>query len=172
MPTPRWKRTVVAFVFAVLAALAPVPGAADETPSKIEEEFLEMLNLPLAADCAPMDLLVLVGDDAAKIGLRRESIQTAAESRLRSARLFADDARDSLAISVTVVGAAFTVQVIFFKPVIDPASSKTFTAGTWANLNLGTHGQDPSFIVSSTSQLVDSFLVAYLRANEEACASR
>ena len=36
----------------------------------------------------------------------------------------------------------------------------------------GTHGGDDGFIVQSVSELLDTFLVEYLRVNDEACGSR
>ena len=59
--------------------------------------------------CPPLDLIVEgLPEDAEEIGLTRERIQTAAESRLRAARLYDAEAGHYLYVNVNVVGRAFS----------------------------------------------------------------
>ena len=125
----------------------------------------------LFADCQPMYLLVEdLPSDASDIGLTQESIQAAAESRLRSARLYDSDPFPYLYINVNVVGKAFAIILEYNKIVYDPLSGLNFSAPTWDSSITGTHGGSrANFILSSVSELMDKFLVEFLRVNEESC---
>ena len=142
--------------------------------------------------CRPMGLRVWASpgsrapdDDASEISRwlgdhRRfnDRFHVAAESRLRAARLYADLSNDAethgafLYIGVNVVGPAMCLRVEYVKRLKDPVSGETFPAGTWMESSTGTYGGDDGFIVQSVSELLDKFLVEYLRVNEEACGSR
>lgn len=119
-----------------------------------------------------MKLLVLgVDDDAGKIGLTKSRLQTAAESRLRSARLYDSDAAiPILYVNVNVVGRAFNIDLEYNKPVRDVATGELWLATTWGAGSTGTHGGNAGYIVSVLSEKLDQFLVEYLRVNESACS--
>ena len=127
-------------------------------------------RLKLWEDCKPMDLLVVgLNEDAKKIGLTERILRLRAERHLRSARLYSEDKPSaSLHVSVNVVGAAFSISLKFRKWVVD-THGHVAQATTWDNSITGTHGRDPRFIASTLSELMDSFLVEYLRTNEDAC---
>ena len=110
--------------------------------------------------------------DAAEIGLTRESIQTAAESRLRAARLFSPESRQYLYININMVGGAYNISVRYNKIVYDPLSDLSYHTPTWQKGLIGTHGGNSGNILSSLSGQLDKFLVEYLRVNEEACEKR
>ena len=113
--------------------------------------------------------------DATDIGLTREAILAAAESRLRSARIYTSYTSKwthYLYVQVSVVGGAFGIDMYFNKSVFDLASGENFFASTWSIGKAGTHGRSSSYILSSLSELLDTFLVEYLRVNEEACEKR
>ena len=161
-----WQYRFAAVSVALVALAVSIP-ASGET---VEEAFSRFL---VYNDCGPMRLLVEgVDEDATKIGLTKEALQAAAESRLRAARLYDRDADPYLYISVNVVGPAFGVGVEFNKYVFDYASEHSFLAATWNSRSAGTHGGDAGYLVSSISQHLDIFLVEYLRVNEEACEAR
>ena len=123
--------------------------------------------------CYPMSLVVEgLPSGAAEINLTDESIQAALESRLRSARLYDSEGIDWLYIGVNVVGAAFSIELKFFKRVHDVDSDETGSAATWDIASTGTHGGDAGYILSSISMYMDRFLVEFLRVNEEACEQR
>ena len=143
--------------------------------------------------CRPMGLRVWASpgsrapaDDASESAISRwledhqrfnDRFRVAAESRLRAARLYADLSDDAktngtfLYIAVSVAGPAMCLRVEYVKRLRDPLSGETFPAGTWMESSTGTHSGDDGFIVQSVSELLDKFLVEYLRVNEEACGS-
>ena len=132
----------------------------------------DLAHFKLFADCQPMQLIVEdLRSDASDIGLTKASIQAAAESRLRSARLYDSDplTYPYLYINVNVVGRAFNIGLEYSKPVYDPLSDSHGVATTWNKGMVGTHGGDAGYILSSISELMDTFLVEFLRVNEEAC---
>ena len=131
-----------------------------------DEDRFELFNY-----CEPMNLVVgSLSPDAAEIGLTGGSIQAAVESRLRSARLHdSESSVFTLYVRVTVVGRAFSSNLLFFKPVTDPWSDTTGLATTWETGSTGTHGGDADYILSGLSQQMDRFLLEFLRVNEEAC---
>ena len=120
-----------------------------------------------------MKLLVeRLSDRAAAIGLTKQSLQAAAESRLRAARLYTESSVRSdsafLYVNVNVVGQAWSISVRYEKMVTD-AFGVSRTATTWQVGSTGMHGGDAGYIVSNLSQHLDRFLATYLRVNEEAC---
>lgn len=135
----------------------------------------------LYTGCSPLWLWVFVaGDDAEAIGLTRDRLQAAAESRLRSARLYMSSetklpkATDplrlpNLSVSAEVVSSAFLVQVELRKTLSDPATGEESRAGTWESGRFGTHGGNAGYIVQLVAEELDKFLVEYLRVNEKDC---
>ena len=92
-----------------VALLAGSPGTGRATQGFDADAWLD--HFQLFNECRPMCLLVerLSGDEA-DIGLTEARIQTMAEVRLRSARLYDESSRslqDYLYVQVTVVGRAF-----------------------------------------------------------------
>ena len=156
--------------YVALAALAlsfVAPATAEETA---EERYA---RFQLFTNCEPIDLVVEeLSSDAINVGLTRESIQAAVESRLRAARLYDPSAYPYLYVNVHVVGLAFSSSVELRKPVFDAYSLEEISASTWKNSVTGTHGKDSNYITSSLSQNLDYFLLQFLRVNEEACAKR
>ena len=165
------KRKISLFASLVLVVLT-LSLFVSETSGKTLLEQLKRFKL--FAKCQPIKLLVEgLPPDASKINLTRESIQVTAESRLRSARLYHSEARYTLYINVNIVGPAYSVRLDFKKPVRDFFSNELFgMATTWDTGSIGLHGSDGRFILSSISQLMDHFLVEYLRVNEEVCQKR
>ena len=120
--------------------------------------------------CVPMKLVVAeLSDKGREIGLSGESIQAAAESRLRASRLYDESAFDTLFINITVVNNAYAMVLSFHKFVFDLISSLTHQTPTWISTKTGTHGNDRGYIMSSLSEEIDIFLVEYLRVNESDC---
>ena len=122
-------------------------------------------------ECQGMDLVVEgLHEDAGEIGLTKESIQAATESRLRSARLYEpDNLIQYLYVNVNVFGSVFSARVEYHKYLHDPAMNRSGYGVTWDAGSTGTHGNNASYIVSSVSEHMDNFLVEYLRANEDYC---
>ena len=160
----------IRLIMAASLAVTLVSSTAVGETSTFEERYA---RFELFADCGPMRLVVEELNEAAtKIGLTREAIQAAAESRLRSARLYSAEAVPHLYIQVTVAGQAFNAATQYKKRVHDPLSGFRFLAPTWNISSTGTHGGNSGYILSGVSRYLDQFLVEFLRVNEEACAKR
>lgn len=155
----------VAALAAVLVAVFPGRHvAAQDTLQRLE-------NFELFTNCAQMTLVVEnLSDDAADIGLTRERIQTIAESRLRAARLYDEDVLSPyLHIHVRVLSRSFSIEIAFKKRLFDAESAYCGAATTWNRSGLGTHGGAASYILQHLSELLDRFMLDYLRVNEDAC---
>lgn len=149
----------------VLIAVATAPQVA-----AAQTEVTALDRFRLFNDCRPLFLIVEdLSDDAVDIGLTRERLQFAVESRLRSARLYTSTPFPFLAVTVTVLGVTFNVTVKYFKQTVDVASGESSPSPTWWRHSTGTHGRDPEFIVSALSGYMDQFLTEFLRVNEAAC---
>ena len=108
---------------------------------------------------------------ANSIGLTKERLQFAVESRLRGARLYSEERRAPyLHVPVTIGGGGYSVAVTYNKRLFDPVSNQSGVASTWHASITGTHGGDPEFVVSTLSELLDEFLTEYLRVNDPACS--
>ncbi len=116
----RWKVNLGAlFASAALALSSFSPAIAQETA----DEMYDPDRFMLFADCAPMDIAVeSLHADALDIGLTEGSIQVAAESRLRSARLYDSEASEYLYIDVKVFGPAFSTSLRYNKFLLDEFS--------------------------------------------------
>ena len=167
VPESRRSRpvTFTLFVFVLLVFVAP-QSVADSVEEQLD-------HFALFSDCTQM-MLVVEGlpSDATDIGLSDEGVQTAVESRLRSARLYRSDGAivPYLYVNVNVVGRAFSIRLEYKKNLydVDYAQASGY-ATTWKSSSAGTHGGDAVYIVSAVSQHVDRFLVEFLRVNEDAC---
>ena len=149
----------------VLIAVATASQVAAAQTEVTARERFQLFN-----NCEPMYLIVEdVSDDAVDIGLTRERLQFAVESRLRSARLYTSTPFPFLSVAVTVLGVAFNLNVQYFKQTVDVASGESYASPTWGRTSTGTHSRDPEFIVSALSGYMDQFLTEYLRVNEAAC---
>ena len=127
--------------------------------------------------CRPMELVVEnLTPDAQAVGLTRERIQLAVESRLRAARLYTGSwekaNRAYLYVNINVVGRAHNIAVRYRKWVTDLVNNSNGLATTWDTGGAGTHGRDAGFIIQHLSSLLDEFLAGYLRVNELACDRR
>ena len=126
----------------------------------------------LFKECEPMMLFAYVqqSDGDELDGLTEASVRNAVESRLRSARLYADEGVSStLTVFVQIAGSAFHLSLSFRKIFFDIASGESGLASTWSVSSTGTHGTGSDYVLSALSQHMDEFLVEYLRINEEAC---
>ena len=99
-----------------------------------------------------------------------------AESRLRAARLFTEDKSKAngayLYVNIHVLGPAFSVRLEYKKLLKDPVTTSKLSAITWQSGSLGTHAGNGGYVIQSLSEYLDSFIVEYLRVNEEACANK
>ena len=137
-----------------LAALLAPPAAAQGSASLLER--FQLFNA-----CRPMELVIeQLVDDAADIGLTRETLQAAAESRLRAARLYTEDRKKAgyarLYVYVHMVRRVFSVSVEYEKPVTDEFGRSGFPP-TWRSSSIGAYGGNAGYIVQSLSRHLDKF---------------
>lgn len=148
------------------------------TASTVQAQVVSDLDrFRLFNACRPMELVVeRLSSDAQAVGLTRERIQLAAESRLRAARLYTESwekaNRAYLYINIHVRSTAQSITVEYRKRVTDLATKSNGLAITWVTGSTGTHGGDAGFIIQGLSSLLDEFLAGYLRVNEPACDRR
>ncbi len=170
------KRAVIVIAALIAAAAAARPLEAQED----QEPRFQLFN-----ECHPVGLgVALARDDGDLPEQLEERIERLAESRLRAARLFSPFSprqlrlmtgafpHSFLSIEVTVVGRAFSGRVSFYKRVYDPPSGVSDFALTWRSGDTGTHRggeESAAFIMQRLSELVDAFVLEYLRVNEESC---
>ena len=130
--------------------------------------------------CSTVDLTVEgLDNDGAKIGLTEEAIETAVRSRLRSARIYGDaPLAPWLYVNVAVLHNAFNVTVqlnrsmeinLPFWRLPEGVEPLVGYAVTWQAGTIGTHTDDPSYILSSVERIADRFIDEYLRVNADAC---
>lgn len=164
------------FLF-ILLLIAPPVSAEKLTADERREKF-ELWNW-----CKSVKLLVdNSSPDAKKIGMTKERIQTAVESRLRGARIFsdADDSLIYLYVQVTVSGSSFSTDFYLMRWMKHTSALEQAALGetpgpyygyaiTWAQGITGTHGNDAGHILQYVSEGADNFIIEYLRANAEAC---
>lgn len=127
--------------------------------------------------CRPMNLVVEdLPSGAQAVGLTRERIQLAAESRLRAGRLYTESRekanRAYLYIRIHVFGRAYSITVKYKKWVTDLANNSNGHATTWNTGGVSAHGGDANFIIQHLAGYLDEFLAGYLRVNEPACGRR
>ena len=145
----------------------------------------------LYTGCDAMELHVGVDIENSSLSLSPENVRTAVEARVRAARLYQPDDDDSstvwphfLVVEVSGSSVAFHVRLQFYRLLAWHSGGRLTKwwrqeypdgreplgfASTWANRAVGTHDGTPTVVLSVVSQLMDGFLVDYLRVNEEAC---
>jgi hypothetical protein len=124
-----------------------------------------------------LNVLISLEDGVRKAGITEDTVRTKVELHLRQANIRPQTLRSiselsedhqTLDVSVNVVGQAFGIEIGFLRNVVwtlpDGKIIRNFAA-TW---NFGTTGTgNSSFILSSLDEVLDRFLNAYLKANQE-----
>lgn len=115
-----------------------------------------------------------MSDDAKKIGLTKDRIQSATELSLRrngvpvltEEERLAKPGMPSLYVNVNVVGRAFSMNASLQETVHLERDLKTTVIGatTWEKGGAGVSG-DADYIVKNVERLVDEFCLDYLKAN-------
>lgn len=176
-----WRRDTGRRILAIMSIVAlciPLekigteePSLSDRQQTSITLTFEERYErFQLFNYCLPMGIVVEnLNENAEGIGLHQSTLSAAVESRLRSARLFDNDAQNYLYLNVLVSGRAFSINLEFNKTLYDSSSGYSFRATTWHVGSTGTHGKDTGFIINGVSRHMDEFLLEYLRVNEDHC---
>ena len=145
----------VALAFLVLCLRS---AGGQQSPSSADR--FSLYNL-----CAPVRLVVdPLPEDAVEIGLATSQLEALAESRLRAADLYSDNA-----LTILSVGASrFAIELQYKKPVIDVASNESKTIRTFSRTAVVRDGTAAGLMLE-VSKLLDLFLVEYERVNGPAC---
>ena len=122
-------------------------------------------NLAMDGWCRPMGLEVQTFGDAADDVSLRSALQDLVESRLRFARLYAEDGWNEwgqvLLVFVSAIDTAFNLEVNLMRFVMDTGSGKQGSVLVW---NLSTLGVN-SRVNFPLADLVGQFITEYVRAN-------
>ena len=149
----KWNRILVA----PFAALLVSTVGAQEVES---DDLFQLFN-----ECEAMGVEVgHVSRDLLGLGTTDTDVRKMAENRLQVARLYAPVARTYLHLAVSRYG----TQVEYKKPVRDIVTGETRTLSTF-RLAGGVHDETAASVMLGLSDLLDDFLVKYLRVNESAC---
>ena len=126
-------------------------------------------DFQLFTGCSPVRISTAVDDDDNNLKLGQDRLETAVRSRLRGARIYADESYGpALLIYVHVVGKAFNYSLDLNLRVWRDGLG-WWTTNTWHAGGTGTHGGDASYVLGHISQSMDTFIDEYLRVNGEAC---
>ncbi len=143
----------------VAAALAVPALCATSSKAQVPGRF-QLFN-----DCKPMGLAIgSVFDDVQALGIGKENVEAAVESRLRVARLYTTDAPAFL----YVLASRYAIQLQYRKPVRDLASEETRSIPTYARVAEVRDGTAAGILLE-IAKLLDLFLVDYLKVNDDAC---
>ena len=179
--TGRCRSTSRSCHFALLVTVQAGEAIAHEHPDRFS----------LYTGCDSMELHVDVDIENSSLSLSAEAVRSAAEARLRSARLYRAGDGDSrtlpnqyLFVAVSGSSVAFSIRLQFYRLLTWLGPSKLTDwwrqeypdgsepvgyASTWKRVAVGTHDGTSTVVLSVVSQFMDAFLVDYLRMNEEDC---
>ena len=140
----------------------PLHGASD-----LDRFQLFTMGSRLAVSCS------VAGDEAERMGLTPNRVCAVAADRLRAAQLY----RSLMGLPKLHVdirthdkGPAFLVALRLKKWVRDDdVTGLEMGHSTWEDLYYGTHGQDAGFIMQRLAEMLDGFILEYLRVNEDYC---
>ncbi len=143
--------------------------------SKVHADDFDFDDKHLYTNCATMYLIVeeLRKEPAIKTGLTESSIRNAAESRLRSARIFNSDYGDQylyINVNLSSHSNAYSLRVEL-KRFLDTGFGFSGYIPVWKLGSVGTHGGDGQFVLGAISEFLDEFITKYLRMNEGECTS-
>ena len=155
-------------VATVLFALWPA-GIFGQTADRMSRQWMH-----LSTGCAPVALIAGVRDnDSTLTGLADRAIYDVMRDRLEAARLYrtgGEDLHPMLTAEVWASGDALLVTVRFVKPVTDTMEqSPIWGSPVWVGRALGSHGNDPGFVLDAVLGITDEFLAKYLAVNGADC---
>ena len=188
---PKFKRGfLVSCTLVALVILCSLVLASDSVQPDVPDEWIipsaedHGAHIALWNECQKIQLVfsevrITEGEDADRLGLTKEAVQTLFESRLRAARLFSanerydsGDVRDALWVTVYAgVGSAFYWNLGYHRW-LDLGFGEHLSATIWSYGTYGTHGYNKASLVQDLSEAVDYFILKYLTVNEQACEDK
>ena len=175
-------RAILFFLFFVLSSpavpeLELVPVDEEESAIVHDEEYLKEQALKIIKDsklfslyngCKPM--MIFVSSDDTDEAPTEAEIRVIAEGRLRAARLYEKVSLNSFfEVVVRTTSTAFLVVASYNKRGTDDASGVNSLATTWDDAAFGSHGGNSEYILNAVSNLMDRFILEYMRVNEQDC---
>lgn len=157
----------------VVMAIVLVSVAQSIAGDEIDEIEKGLKHVELFSNCRPIS--VGVGDlsrDARRLRITEKRIRTIGELALRSQNLYSDAegiVQPTIFLGISVLDNAFSIHVTFYKFVREVNLDIPFLAIAWQKSSTGTHAGDREFILSELSELMDNFLLDYLRENQRYC---
>ncbi len=163
---------------ALLAACGGVVAVAQAPDPDRAASVALLQRFQLFTDCEPLILLVETSLDRPDVTDRAREI---AERRLRAARLFSEATPASAVIRSPVLYvnvnlpqplvvsdvSLYGITIWLQKRLFDPLTRNTGLSTTWQSGSTGIG--DDALLLNVLSQLLDDFLVEYVRVNAEAC---
>ena len=161
-----------AVLFLALAATLPAATADTTSDPARTANNTDSENFRLFNECRPIfvDIGQLTTESRA-FGLHKEDLRIAAETRLRVARLLAsEDDRGTSGLFIDAIAdpKTYSIEVNHSKPLEDRFGHYGM-AVTKSYARSGTNSTDTGFIFWGLSELMDEFLLDYLRVNTAAC---
>ena len=179
----------VRVIVALFAGLTPTIAHAQALPVELSADERRALAVIDPSDrfalfnrCEPIGLLIGVGAGESAVsgqsipysgsGVNQAAVQALFESRLRAARLYnseyspRENPGPHLSVAVTLADGGNLLVVEFRKRLYDLASGTGVLSTSWSDGRFGGHDDNT---LSALSEIMDRFLVDYLRVNESAC---
>ncbi|MCY4506081.1 MAG: hypothetical protein OXG35_03850 [Acidobacteria bacterium] len=148
----------------VLVAAGGVAAVQSPEPARSPQDRFALLW------CFPFGFEVRVQADGDAYGVTHDRVSVLVESRLRAARLYRDwSVGPELDVHVWFSGPALLLEVAFYRWVEAGATTMSGYAATWKRQRLGTHGRSGDYVMQQLSELVDGFILEYLRVTEDSC---
>ena len=166
------SRKVFAVILVLVLALLSIESVFAQDKQMTNKEKLNRFQL--LTNCKPIGLVVEnLSQFATGIGLTKRDIIAEARSRMRFARIYTAEVKNSyLYVNVTVTKVAYSIKVELKKMVLDLFSGHNSFAGTWLTGFTGTHGGSSEYILSILTKQMNEFILELLRANDEACEQK
>ncbi len=106
------------------------------------------------------------GGGGTKIGLTSNRMRTVTELKLRKEGIkIIEKSTCFLYVNTMIAGNAFRVRLELKEKAKISRLDAFYAATTWQNEMVGTHGNNPEYIVSALGELLDEFLNDYYKAN-------
>lgn len=128
----------------------------------------------LATECTPMGLSVHVNVSEPLRDIENEqlntTIQNLTESRLRTARIYDEDGWDNvwqyLAVSINGISSAINLDIFLYRAIWNSGYGELGTVIVYGS-SVVMANPSTSFIRDNVTDIVEEFIVEYLRANPE-----
>lgn len=131
----------------------------------LAQEFTS-IEAEVLKDLDEIKIVITDPEEDTKIGLNSNRMRTVTELKLRKEGIkITEESICILYINTTIVGNAFCVSLELHEIVKIFRLDIFYLTATWQKVMLGTHGNEPEYIISALGKLLDEFLNDYYKAN-------